>query len=249
MIYNPLRKFRLRHGLGRSFFGPEFSGPKFFGTKMFFGSQTKIKNFQNDVDMSADPLEGLNFISSSETFNFDVRAHQGLNLDTECSFNEFMPQGVANETPFVPSANQNQESGQQPDVFDCNIKSEILRDDPCQPQTSQHQPIPGRSLEPEINQPKTGNTGSNIYQIPNDPKLTDNIVRTSGPSKSTMLQSQSIMVQGSQVQQNRPGPITGPKIVQGPIHIEPQPSEEEIKAKKEEMKAAKKGKKLKNHIT
>ena len=224
--------------MGPYFFGPEFSGPKF--SDHVFRIQTKIKNFQNDVDMSADPLEGLNFISSSETFNFDVRAHQGLNLDTECSFNEFMPQGVANETSFVPSANQNQESGQPRDqsVFDCNIKSEILRDEPCQPQTSQHQSIPGRSLEPEMNQPKTGNTGSNIYQIPNDPKMTDNIVRTSGPSKSTMLQSQSILVQGSQVQQR---PIAGPKIVQGPIHIEPQPSEEEIKAKKEEMKAAKKG--------
>ena len=184
------------------------------------------KNFQNDVDMSADPLDmSLNLISSSETFNFDVRAHQGLNLDTECSFNEFMPpQGVADESVFVPGQSQH-ESGQPRDsVFDCNIKNEILRDESYQPQTHV---IPG---PPKIPGPPTGNTGSNIYQIPNEPK-TD--VRTAGPSKA---------VQGAQVVQQRPVLTGGQKIVQAPIQIEPQPSEEEIKAKKEAEKAAKKGK-------
>ena len=48
-------------------------------------------------------------------------------------------------------------------------------------------------------------------------------------------------VQGSQNQQIHPRTISGPKIVQAPIQIEPQLSEEEIRAKKEKEKAAKKG--------
>ena len=201
-------------------------------------------NFENDVDMSADPLDmSLNLISSSETFNFDVRAHQGLNLDTECSFNEFMPQGVATDSPvFIQSQHQGSAVPHQipesHDVFDCNIKGEILRDDSCQPQTQMVFGISTQNLE---NQPKTG--GNGIYQIENETKMAENgnlVVRKSGPVKSAIVQSPSgpsIMLQGNQNHQIQPRTISVPKIVQ----IEPQPSEEEIKAKKEKEKAAKKG--------
>lgn len=208
--------------------------------------QALSANFENDVDMSADPLDmSLNLISSSETFNFDVRAHQGLNLDTECSFNEFMPQGVANNSPvFIQSQNQTpsnpHQSTQEPrDVFDCNIKSEILRDDTCQPQTqlARGNPIYG------MNQPKTG--GPDIYQIENELKMAENrnlVIRNSSQVKSKIVQSssgQSVIVKGSQNHQIQQRTISGPKA---PIQIEPQLSEEEIKAKKEKEKAAKKGK-------
>lgn len=209
--------------------------------------QALSANFENDVDMSADPLDmSLNLISSSETFNFDVRAHQGLNLDTECSFNEFMPQGVANDSPvFIQNQHQTpvpHQSTQEPrDVFDCNIKSEILKDDTCQPQTqmARGNPIYG------LNQPKT--SGPDIYQIENEPKIAENgnlVIRNSGQVKSRIVQSssgQSMIVQGNLNHQIQQRTISGPKIVQAPIQIEPQLSEEEIKAKKEKEKAVKKG--------
>jgi len=207
-------------------------------------AQALPANFENDVDMSADPLDmSLNLISSSETFNFDVRAHQGLNLDTECSFNEFMPQGVATDSPvFIQSQHQTAVPHQESrDVFDCNIKSEILSDETGRSQTqmARGNPIYG------MNQSKTG--GPDIYQIDNEPQLAENgnlVVRNSGQVKSRMVQSPSgppITVQGSQNQQIHPRTISGPKIVQAPIQIEPQLSEEEIRAKKEKEKAAKKG--------
>ena len=208
--------------------------------------QALSANFENGVDMSADPLDmSLNLIPS-ETFNFDVRAHQGLNLDTECSFNEFMPQGVANDSPvFIQNQHQTpvpHQSTQEPrDVFDCNIKSEILKDDTCQPQTqmAHGNPIYG------MNQPKTG--GPDICQIQNEPKMAENgnlIIRNSGQVKSKIVKSssgQSMIVQESPNHQIQQRTISGPKIVQAPLQIEPQLSEEEIKAKKEKEKAVKKG--------